>query len=108
MRSQQYTNGVLSVIALFLGLLVVGQFSGSGVGPAQASAQPTRIRHTGDEEPKAGGLVSAADQRKVMIAELRDLGQRLDAIEAILARGLDVKVKEMPPIQLPREREEGR
>lgn len=99
MRNERYRDGVLTVIAVLLGMLVL---QGSGVqGPsmipeAQASSQP-------GDEPTVGGLVSAGEQRKVMIAELRRIGARLDRIETRLNSGLNVKVTDMPPIKLPKE-----
>jgi len=48
-----------------------------------------------------GALVSAAEQRKVMISELRNVSARLERVETALKGSLSVKVTEMPPLQLP-------
>ena len=99
MRSERYRDGMLTIIAVLLGLVVL-QGSGGGIPQvmpeAQASAQPS-------DEPSSGGLVSASEQRKIMIAELRRLGARLDRIEAKINAGLNVKVTDMPEIKVPKE-----
>lgn len=92
-RRVGYTNVVLSVIAVCLGLLVIDRYSD---GPAAAIAQ------TRSDQPGRGtGLVSAADQRKLMIAEIKKLSAKLDAIDKTMKSGLTVKVTEMPEITLP-------
>ena len=95
-------NAALTVIAGCLSLLVVGQFT---TGTSALSTAEAQVIHTrsGPEEPRSGGMVSAADQRKIMIADLKNMSARLERIEGVLARGLSVKVTEMPPIQLPKE-----
>jgi hypothetical protein len=93
MRRTGYTNGVLTVIAVLLGLNVaVNMGETPSVLPA-AQAQPA------DPEGPDTGLISAAEQRKVMIAELRRLGARMERIEAKLNSGLSVKVTEMPALK---------
>ena len=79
MRSRTtYTNAVLTAIAAFLGLLAIDRFVDRAA-PLEsvAMAQP-------EDEPGGGALVSAAEQRKQIIAELRNLGKRLDKLEARL------------------------
>lgn len=80
-------------------------WDGSGFGPSQAWAQ---VRSVGggsnavyQEEP-VDARVNPADQRKQMIAELRAISQRLDRLEATLAKGLTVKVSDMPEMRLPK------
>lgn len=95
-RSRGYQNAMLTLIAVMVGLgLLERQLSPDGLaGPAGASAQ-------GPTDPDQGGLMNALEQRKVMIAELRSIGARLDKLDAKLAQGLSVKVVDMPPIKLP-------
>lgn len=64
------------------------------VSPSQASAQG---------ESDAGGPFSAAQQRKDMIAELRQINSRLERLESKLSSGLTVKVTDMPALKLPPE-----
>lgn len=99
-RSRSYLNGVLTVIAGLLALLVADRLSAPDASlgfTAAAVAQPD------DESQPSGGLVSAADQRKLMIAELRKMSKRLDSIQSRLDSGLTVKVTEMPEIKFPKE-----
>lgn len=82
---------LLTAIALMLGVLVLDRVDGRAVQGRGASAIAS------GEQPEAStGLISAADQRKQMIAELREISQRLDAVEKRLAKPLQVKVLEMP------------
>lgn len=94
MRRNGYTNGVLTVIAGLLALnLVSGGADAPGVLPeaqAQPGAGPT---------DSGSGLISASEQRKVMIAELRRLTSKMDRLEAKLNSGLSVKVTEMPAVK---------
>jgi hypothetical protein len=86
-----YLNAVLTVIAVMLGMLVVDRVAFS---PAAAVAGP------GDDNPK--GLISAADQRKIMISELKKLTTKMESLESTIKSGnLTVKVTEMPEITLP-------
>jgi hypothetical protein len=94
MRNLGYQNACLTVIAVLLGLNLLHR-DAAPVIDTPASAQ--------GYQPEAGGLSNALEQRKVMIAELRALGARLDRIEATLAKGMDVRVKDMPPMKLPPE-----
>lgn len=86
-RPSRYTQAVLTVIAGLLGVNVLSQ--PGALAPAPAFAQ------SGDE-----GLVSAAEQRKVMIAELRSLSSRIERLEGAVARGVNVKVIDMPAVRL--------
>jgi hypothetical protein len=99
MRRRSYLNAVLSVIAICLVALTLDRLSDHHE-PGQAFAQPA----TNSPEPTGGGgLVAAADQRKAMIGELRNLSTRLERIEAQLSRGITVKVSEMPDIKFPKD-----
>lgn len=98
MRARSYHNAMLTVIAVLLAVLVVGRFDSGGWGGvtlAQGAAQPRASAEP--EESGAAARISAAEQRKTMIAQLREISSRLDRIEAVLRAGLDVRVKEMPP-----------
>jgi hypothetical protein len=97
MHNRTYLNAVLTVIAVLLAVLVVGRFDAvhsANATFAQGAAPP---RAADPDETGASARISAAEQRKTMIAHLRDISARLDRIEAVLRGGLDVRVKEMPP-----------
>lgn len=94
MRKVSYLNGVLTVIAVMLTLLLVDRLTSRDasvlVGPAYAEP-PTRD----------GGMVSAGEQRKMMIAELKKLTQKLEVLDHHLTSGtLRVKVTDMPPVKM--------
>jgi hypothetical protein len=93
MRRVGYQNAVLTIIAVLLGLSLLERQTGTSVRPAQASAQPAF----------EGGMTSAIEQRKAMISELRSIGARLDRIDAKFKTGMDVNVKDMPPVKFPPE-----
>ena len=87
-----YQNIILSCIAGLLALGMVERHAGSGdVLGTSALAQ--------SGQPDAGGIISAAEQRKQIIAELRTMNSRLERIESKLNSGLSVKVTEMPKVQ---------
>ena len=86
---RRYTNAILTVVACLLGVNALNQAGVSFVSTAQAQL-------SGGEE----GMVSAAEQRKVMIAELRQMSSRLERMESTMAKGLSVKVIDMPPVKL--------
>lgn len=95
MDSRTYRNGVLTAIAGLLGVLALGQWShGQGGLASPAVAGPAT-------QPESGGLISAAQQRKLMLRELELVNRRLDAIDARLAGELRVVVTDMPEIKLP-------
>jgi hypothetical protein len=87
-NQRRTTNILLGAIACLLGFNALSQ-----VGVSTAS---TAFAQPGGEE----GLVSAAEQRKVMIAELRTLSSRIERVESLLAKGINVKVTDMPAIKL--------
>lgn len=99
MRTSTYTNVVLTAIAGLLTLHVVAQFTGPGA-PALSVAHAS-----GPDEPRSGGMISAADQRKQIISELKGLAGRIDHLEGLLARGIEVKVTDMPAVKMAREPE---
>ncbi len=92
-RRSGYLNIVLTVIAVLLALLVVDGRIGRPLGAAsEAQAQPA----TDDPAATNQALVSASEQRKMMISELRRIASRLDRVESKLSNGIPVKVTEMP------------
>jgi len=88
--SRGYTNTVLTAIAVLLAVLVLDNNAGM-VGPISTASAQSRstTQHT-------GGLVSAADQRKTMIAEMGEMNGRLERIERALAKGLNVRIMNAP------------
>jgi len=95
----QHIHFLAAAGVLALGLVAVwntsrGGVAGAGPGVSLASEQPA------DDTPD--GRVSAAEQRKVMIAELKNISSRLDRIDAAMAKGLSVRVTEMPEMRLPK------
>lgn len=95
--ASRYLNVILTVNAALLTVVAVNGLTRSGGVPALESAayaQGISVRNVND--PDEGGRVSAADQRKVMIAELNRIGTRIDRIEALMAKGMNVKVVELP------------
>lgn len=113
MQGQRYTNGILTAIAALLGLNLAGQAldRGHSLAPeaSVAQAQPEQYRRDGaatprplsvSTDPTEGGMVSAGEQRKLMLAELRNIVTRLSSIEQHLASGISVTVTDMPPVEM--------
>lgn len=92
-----YANTLLTLMAGFVLAMMLDRGQGSliSIADAQHAQQPSSRGGDGDE-----GMVSAAEQRKVMIAELRSLNSRMEHMEAVLAKPMSVKVIDMPPIKL--------
>ncbi len=92
-RRNLFLNLAVAANAVMLGLLVVGQ---SGPAPrgleASAAAAPPNVSEEGDPTAR----ISAAEQRKQIIAELSSMNQRLTALDAALKKGINVRVTEMP------------
>mgnify|MGYP007080195336 CR=1 FL=1 len=113
LRRRVYAPVLLCIIAA----LAAGAFlnPGSGPGPfvSQASAQPasrggvvttTAGREnaavsTNTDDEDSTGRVSAAEQRKEIILQLRGISTRLERLESALARGISVKVTDMPAMR---------
>jgi len=93
MAKRGYTNTILTAIALLLGGVVLGHFAQSG-SPALSSAGAS------GPPAKGGGFVSPADQRITMINELRNLGRKVESLEASLSKGINVRVTDMPPVRV--------
>ncbi|MCX5689845.1 MAG: hypothetical protein NTV94_08720 [Planctomycetota bacterium] len=94
-NAAHWTSRLLS--AIVGGAVVAGVlgFTGSGalIGPAAAQAQPAGQPGESDD---ANGRISAADQRKEMISQLRNLSVRMERMDALLSKGINVKVTQMP------------
>jgi hypothetical protein len=90
--ARTYTNVALTAIAALLLLNWMGQVQ---PGLTSANAQPAQpqAEYSPDD---ASGRISAAEQRKQIVTELKGVSQRLDRIEAALSRGISVKVTDMP------------
>lgn len=102
-----YRNLALTAVAVLLGANLLQQAgvpvvssAGAQVRQPGAGSQNTITRSS---EPTSGGgsetaneRVSAAEQRKEIIAELSSIGRRMDRIEAVLKQPLNVKVLSMP------------
>lgn len=67
--------------------------AGASIGPAPVQAQ---AGNSGSEPDDASARISAADQRKEMIGQLKNLSVRMERIESLLSRGINVKVTQMP------------
>lgn len=66
--------------------------------PHAAQAQPAaRAAESGDDP---SGRISAAEQRKEMIGLLKGLSTRVERLETTIARGISVKVTDMPAIRM--------
>lgn len=104
-REQSMLSRGLAVVALVgLGTVLGSMLSTQ---PSTAHAQVGIVGGVGNT-PAAGenqGLVSAADQRKTMIDELRAMSSRMERLEALLSKGLTVKVSEMPARERGEDRE---
>lgn len=93
--SVRYLNGVLTVIAVLLGLLVVQR----GIEPG--AERNAAFAASGQNKPGHVGFPNAAEQRKRLIASVQQLDARLKQIESGLLKGtLSVKVVEMPPVKI--------
>jgi hypothetical protein len=93
--ARTYTNAMLTVIAILLGVALLDRAAPEPV-VARAHAQPGAM----PAPDESTGLISAAEQRKIMIAELRQISTRLDKLDGAMSRVLNVKVVEMPPVRV--------
>lgn len=84
---------VIPFAALGAVVLAVGH-AGLTHSGSNAGAQP-------QAEPLTSTPFNAAEQRRQMIEQLRELNQRIARVETKLNQPLEVRVKEMPPIVLP-------
>ncbi len=91
--TRRFLDRVIPAAALAAVVLAVGH-AGLSSSSSNASAQPD-----GDGEPLLTTPFNAAEQRKAMIDQLRQMNSRLGRLESKLSQPLDVRVKEMPPQQ---------
>lgn len=99
MDRMKYLNGVLTVIAVVMGLMLLNQ-AGLGLSASRAEASQA--------QPERGtGLVSAADQRKQMIEELKKVSARIEKLERAIEKGVSVKVTSLPEVKKPEEGGDG-
>jgi hypothetical protein len=94
--SRVYTNVALTAIALLLGMMVLN--TGFRTTTADAQVGVVGEKPMGED---SSGLISAGEQRKAIIAELRSVSERLDRIEGVLNKGINVKVTSMPAMSAP-------
>jgi hypothetical protein len=93
-RQESLTRGLAALALVGLGTVLGTMLSSQ---PNTAHAQVGIVGGGSQGNSEGGqGLLSAADQRKTMIDELRATNSRLERIEALLSKGLTVKVSEMP------------
>lgn len=92
-RRNLFLNLAVAANAVLLGVLVLGQGGASPRGlEASAMAAPPSVSEEGDPTAR----ISAAEQRKQIIAELQSMNQRMSALDAALKKGINVRVTEMP------------
>jgi hypothetical protein len=86
---------MLTAIAALLALNLADRATTPGGSLAGVATQA----HAG---PPEGGetLVSAAQQRKMMITELKSLSDRVDRLDKTVRAGISVKVTEMPKVRI--------
>lgn len=93
------TNILLACNAALLGVLCVGLLGQRGLTAtalAQDSGKVGVVGSKAGEDDSPTAYISAGEQRKTMIAELRAISSRLERVESALARGINVKVTSMP------------
>lgn len=96
-----YAPIALAVVGGLAALLLLNPEPGLGL-LSQAHAQPPVPQPAADGE-ETSGRISAAEQRKEIIAQLRSLNARMEHVESMLTRGLNVKVTEMPALRIPKD-----
>jgi len=90
LASRTFTNVSLTAASCLLGVLV---FTG-GHAPSISLEPIAFAQQPGDDGEQ--GRISAAEQRKQIIAELKSVQTRLEKLETLLAKGIAVRVTEMP------------
>ena len=90
--SRRYTNGVLTVVAVLLGVLALQGAVGL---PGATEAQAQRSRRTSEKAEPFSPLNSAA-QRARIVSELERISERLSSFESAFDGPIDVRVTEMP------------
>lgn len=88
---RRYLNVILTANAVLLGVLAL-----NGAGLSLTSVSRAENEQPRSNEADEGGRVSAAEQRKTMIAQLATLTQKVERLESLMAKGVPVRVLEMP------------
>jgi hypothetical protein len=88
---RRYLKVILTANAVLLGVLAL-----NGAGLSLTSVSRAEHEQPRSNEADEGGRVSAAEQRKTMIAQLATLTQKVERLESLMARGVPVRVMEMP------------
>jgi len=101
-HNNSYTNGALTAIAVLLGVIALQNTGFTGGATVAHAGQPGVLAQGGDDTD-VNGRISAAEQRKQIIAELRTVQTKMDRLEQTLNKGLNVKVIDMPELKLPAE-----
>lgn len=91
-ESRRYTNGVLTIIAVLLGVMML---QGSVSLPGVSEAQAQRSRRAKEKVEPFTPLNSAA-QRARIISELERISERLSTFESAFEGPFDVRVTELP------------
>ncbi len=84
------SNALVLLVAAMLGVMILDRMEDRGVRGVGS------VAHAASQPESTGSLISAADQRKQIIAELRTISQRLASVEQRLAKPMQVRVIEMP------------
>ena len=92
-RQGAYLNIAVTVLTGVLALNVLGTREPSAM-PQAFAAPPSNPTDVGEDT--ISGRISAAEQRKQIISELKSLNQKLERIDAQVKGGLTVKVTDMP------------
>lgn len=91
---QRYLNGILTANAILLGLIVLGASPFSLTSAAHAEGQ--------GGQPETG-MISAGEQRKQILNELKALNNKIERLENRLNKDLRVIVTQMPQADSPKE-----
>lgn len=89
-RAESRGRGLMTAAAVAGFFVILGQATRVDMGPAGASAQPAT------PQSKVETPFNSAEQRKQQLDEMRSINARLGNIEALLRKGLEVKVTSMP------------
>lgn len=81
---------LLTLNALLLGWIVVQNIPAA---PARAEASAP------EEQRRPMGIGNPAEQRETMIAQLRQLQVKVNALAGRLSKPIEVKVVQMPPVK---------
>jgi len=97
LASRTFTSVAITATACVLALTMVSEGDENANVEAVAAAQ----QPSDDGEQ---GRISAAEQRKQIIAELKAVQTRMERLESLIAKGISVRVTEMPPREADRDK----